>query len=64
MAHILALADAHNLTILIPPESPQSARFFKKFGFVWPDDDLICQETNLLLMWRHPQPVPSPAPAF
>ncbi len=64
MGHLLGFADAHGLTLQLAPSSPQSMRFFEKLGFAWPEDDLICDETDLAMMRRYPRPDPSPAPAF
>lgn len=54
MSLILAVADAYGKAVLVPPSNGGSARFFAKLGFAWPEEEVVCQETDLLSMVREP----------
>lgn len=60
--HVLEVADAQGIDVMVPPVSAESIRFFGRHGFAWPSPEVVCDETDLLMMVRPHVPKPELTP--
>lgn len=54
LERIAEFADANGLAVLVTPV-PESVGWYRKLGYVWPKEEILCEQHDLLMMRREPE---------